>query len=113
MAYHTDNKVAKYVRGYGFMSYAKKFGSRYGKRSLNKETSASTRIKNSATKFNENNCDKTLKKEGLKVGKLAGKQLSDKIVLAATDLAGSKIADKITSLKMSDDQEPQEEIEEE
>ena len=43
---------------------------------------------------------------------MAGKQLSDKIIPVAIDLAGSKIADKITSLKMSD-QEPQEEIQEE
>ena len=43
---------------------------------------------------------------------MAGKQLSEKIIPAAVDVAGSKIADKTTSLKMSD-QEPQEEIEEE
>ena len=42
---------------------------------------------------------------------MAGIQLSDKIIPAAVDLAGSKIADRITSLKMSE-QEPQEEIEE-
>ena len=44
---------------------------------------------------------------------MAGKHLSDKIFPAAIDLAGPKIADKMTSLKMSNDQEPQEEIEEE
>ena len=54
-----------------------------------------------------------LKKEGKKVGKLAGKQLSDKIIPAAVDLVGSKIAEKTTSLKMSDNQEPQEEIQKE
>ena len=52
-------------------------------------------------------------KKGTNVGKLAGKQHSDKIIPAAVDLAGSKIADKITSLKMSENQEPQEKIEEE
>ena len=36
---------------------------------------------------------------------MAGKQLSEKIIPAAVDVAGSKIADKITSLKVSD-QEP-------
>ena len=54
-----------------------------------------------------------LKKEGIKVGKLVGKQLSVKIIPAAVVLAGSNIADKINSLKVSGDQEPQEEIEEE
>ena len=44
---------------------------------------------------------------------MAGKQLSDKIIPSAVDLAGSKIADKITSLKMSENEQPQEEIEEE
>ena len=53
-----------------------------------------------------------LKKKGSKIGKLAGKQLSDKIVPAAIDLGRSKIADKITSLKVSDNQEPEKEIEE-
>ena len=28
MTYHTDNKIRKYVKGYGFMSFAKKFGSK-------------------------------------------------------------------------------------
>ena len=43
-----------------------------------------------------------LKKEGRKVSKLAGKQLSDKIIPSEIDVAGSKIADKIASLKMND-----------
>ena len=47
-----------------------------------------------------------LKKEVTKVGKLAGKQLSEKIIPAAVDLAGWQIADKITSFKVSDNQEP-------
>ena len=32
MTVHTDNKVRKYVQGYGFLSFAKKFGSKYGKK---------------------------------------------------------------------------------
>ena len=78
MTYHTDNKIKKYVQGYGFMSFAKKFGSKYGKKFLNKGISAFKIIKNSATKLNQSKCGKMLKKEGTKVGKLAGKQLSDK-----------------------------------
>ena len=31
MTYYTDNKMRKYVQGYGFLSFAKKFGSKYGK----------------------------------------------------------------------------------
>ena len=35
---------------------------------------------------------------------MAGKQVSEKNILAAVDLAGSKIADKITSLKVSEEE---------
>ena len=72
MTYFTDNEVRKYVRGYGFMSFAKKFGSKYGK-FLNKGILASKRIKTVAKKFNESKSGKVLKKEGTKVGKLAGR----------------------------------------
>ena len=95
------------------MSFAKKFGNKYGKKLLNKRISASKRITNvenflpnSATRLNESKYGKVLKKE-------AGKQLSDKIIFAAVDLSGSKIADKITSLKILDKKEPQEETESE
>ena len=30
MTYKTDNKIRKYVHGYGFMSFAKNLGSTYG-----------------------------------------------------------------------------------
>ena len=113
MAYHTDNRIRKYMQGYGFMSFAKKGGSKYGKKFLNKGINASKRIKTAAKKFNQRKYGKILKKEGSKIGKLAGKQLSEKIIPAAVDVAGSKIVDKITSLETSDDQEPQEEIEQE
>ena len=113
MTHRTDSEIRKYVQGYGFLSFAIKCGSKYGKKFINDGNSASKRIKTAPTKFDQNKYGKMLKKEGLKVGKLAGKQLSEKIIPAAIDLAGSKIADKITSLKVSDNQEPQEEIEEE
>ena len=111
MTYHTDNRIRKYVHGYGFLSFAKKFETKYGKKFVNKGISASIRIKTAVKKFNESKYGKALKKEGLKVGKLAAQQISEKIVPAAVDLAGSKIADKITSLEMSD-KEPQGEIQE-
>ena len=60
------------------MSFAKKFEFKYGKNFLNKGILVSKRLKTIATKFNQSNYGKMLKKEGLKVGKLAGKQLSEK-----------------------------------
>ena len=44
MTYSKDNPIRKYVKGYGFMSFAKIFGSKYDKKFLNKGISASKRI---------------------------------------------------------------------
>ena len=88
MTYHTDNKIRKYVKEYGFMSFAKNFGSKYSKK-INKGISASKIIKDSA----QSKYSQKLKKE-------VGKQLKDKIIPAAVDVAGSKVADKITLLKV-------------
>ena len=46
MTYRTDNKIRKYVKGYGFMSFAENLGSKYGKKIMNKGISA-------ASKFNQ------------------------------------------------------------
>ena len=62
MTYHTDNQIRKYVQGYGFMSFAKKFGSKYGKKFLNIGISASKRINTAAAKFNQSKYGKMLKK---------------------------------------------------
>ena len=32
MSYRTDNNIRKYVKGYGFMSFGKNLGSKYGKK---------------------------------------------------------------------------------
>ena len=56
MAYRTDNKIRRYVKGYGFMSFAKNLGSEYGKEIMNKGISA-------ASKFNQSKYGKTLKKK--------------------------------------------------
>ena len=91
MTYYTDIYI---------QTYYKNFGSKYGKKFLNKGISASKRIKTVAKNFNESKFGKMLKEEGTKVGKLAlpAFQLSDKIIPAAVDLAGSKRTGKITSL---------------
>ena len=63
MTYHTDNKIRRYVKGYGFMSFAKNFGSKYGKKFVNKGISASKIVKDSASKLNQSKYGKALKKE--------------------------------------------------
>ena len=55
MTYHTDNKIRRYVKGYGFMSFAKNLGSKYGKKIMNKVISATS-------KFNQSKYGNMLKK---------------------------------------------------
>ena len=98
MTYPTDNKARKYVQCYGFLSFSKKFGTKYGKKFANKGVSAAKIFKTAAKRFNVSKYGKTLKNEGSKIGKMVGKQISEKIFPAAVDWAGSKFADKITSL---------------
>ena len=102
MKYRTDNKIRKYVKGYGFMTFAKNFGSKYGKKIINKGISASK-------KFNESKYRNMIKKHGSEFEKIEGKKILTKSAEATGDLAGSKIADKITSFKLK----PQEKIMEE
>ena len=116
MTYSKDNQIRKYVKGYGFMSFAKNFGSKYGKKFLNKGISASKRIRDTTSKFNQSKYGKVLKIEdlakglknqGSEFGKIAGKKILTKSAEATEDLIGSNIADKITSFKSK----PQEIIE--
>ena len=75
MRYSTDPKYRKYVKGYGFLSFAKKFGDKYGKKLMNTAT-----------------------KTGIDAAKTASKWVVQKTAEATGDLIGNKIADKITSL---------------
>ena len=102
MTYSKDNQIRKYVQGYTFMSFAKNFRSKYGKKLLNKRISASERIKDTASKFNQSKYVKVLKNQGSEFGKIAGKKIVQKSAEATGDLIGSKITDKITSLKVKE-----------
>ena len=75
MRYSTEPKYRKYVKGYGFLSFARKFGDEYGKKIMD-----------------------TVTKTRIDAAKTASKRLVQKIAEAAGDLIGNKIADKITSL---------------
>ena len=102
MTYREDNQIRKYVKGYEFTSFAKNFGSKHGKKFLNKGISASKRIKNTASKFNQSKYGKVSKNQGSEFSKIAGKKIVQKSAEATGDLIGSKIADKITSLKVKE-----------
>ena len=86
------------------MSFAKNLGSKCNKKMMNKGIST-------ASKFNQSKYGKILKSQGSEFGKIASKKILTKSVEATGDLIGSKIADKITSLKVKG--KPQEVIEEE
>ena len=75
MRYSTEPRSTKYVKGYGFLSFARKSTNKYGKKLMD---SAS--------------------KTGTDAAKTAFKRVVQKTAQAAGDLIGNKIVDKITSI---------------
>ena len=75
MRYSTGPKFRKYVKGYGFLLFARKFGDKYGKKLIDTAT-----------------------KTGIDAAKTASKRVVQKTVETAGDLIENKIADKITSV---------------
>ena len=75
MRYLTQPKHRKYIKRYDFLSFAKKFGDKYGKKLLDATT-----------------------KTGIDVAKTASKRVVQNTAEATGDLIGNKIADKFTSL---------------
>ena len=93
MHYSLEPRERRDVKGYGFLSFAKKFGNKYGKKLMN------TAIK-TGTNFNSK-YGKKLTDAAIKTGKyfatIAGKEIVHKSPEATGDLIGNKIADKITA----------------
>ena len=85
MRYSTEPKYRKYVGGYGFLSFARKFGDKYGKKLMNTAT-----------------------KTGVDAAKTASKRVIQKTAEATGDLIGSKTADKITSVGKTKSKENEE-----
>ena len=78
MRYEIEPKYRKYVQRYGFLSFAKKIGDKYGKKLMDTAT-----------------------KTGMNAAKTASKREVQKTAEATGDLNGNKIADKITSVGKS------------
>ena len=74
MRYSLEPKYRKYVQGYDFLSFARKFGDRYGKKLMDIAT-----------------------KTGIDAVKTASKRVVQKTAEATGDLIGNKIAHEITS----------------
>ena len=90
MRYSLEPTYRRYVKGYGFLSFARKFGDKYDKNLMNTATKVGT------SKYGKKITD-TTKKEGTDFAKIAGTKIVQSAE-ATGDLIGNKIADKITSL---------------
>ena len=75
MRYPLEPNYRNYVKGYGFLSFARKFGDKYGKKIIDNRL-----------------------KTGKDFAKNASKMVLQKTSEAIVDLIGNKIADKITSI---------------
>ena len=75
MRYSIEPRDRVYVKGYGFMSFAKSMSNKYGKKLVD-----------------------TAKKSATDAIKTASKRAIQKTAEATGDLVGNKIADKITSV---------------
>ena len=97
MRHSLEPEYRKYIKGYGFLSFAQNFGNKCGKKLMN------TAIKTS-TNFNSK-YGKKLTDTAIKTGKdfatIAGKKIVHKSAEVTGDLVGNKIADKITSMGRS------------
>ena len=82
MRYSTEPRFRKYIKGSGFLSFARKFGDKYGKKLMDIAT-----------------------KTGIDAAKTASKRVVQKTVEATGDLIWNKIADKITSISKSKEKE--------
>ena len=84
MRYWTETKYRKYVKDYGFLSFARNVGYEDGKKLMDTAT-----------------------KTGIDAAKAASKRLFQKTAEATGDFIGNKIADKITSVGKTKSQEKQ------
>ena len=87
MRYSIEPKERRYVKGYGFMSFARNFSDKYSKSLMDKEIDVS----------------KTF-------AKTAGKKILKETAKATGDLTGNKIADKITGASKKSHDEVDNEI---
>ena len=75
MRYSTEPKFRKCVKGYGFLSFAKRFGNKYDKQLMDTTT-----------------------KTGMDAAKTVSKRVVQKTAAATGDLIGNKTGDKIISI---------------
>ena len=89
MKYSTEPKSRKYVKGYGFLSFARKFGDKYSKKLMDTAT-----------------------RTGMDVAKTSSKRVVQKTAEATGELIRNKITDQITSLGKTRSKEKEDERQE-
>ena len=97
MRHSLEPEYRKYIKGYGFLSFAQNFGDKYGKTIMN---TAIKRGTNFNSKYVKKLTDTAIKK-GKHFASIAGKKIVRKSAEATGDLVDNKIADKITSMGRS------------
>ena len=93
MRYSIEPRERRYIKGYGFMSFAKNFVNKYGKKLMNAAIETGT---NFNSKYGKKLTDTAIE-TGKDFATIAGKKIVHKSAEATGDLIGNKIADKITS----------------
>ena len=93
MRYSIEPKERRYVKGYVFMSFARNFGNKYGKKLINTAIKTGT---NFDSKYGKKLTDTAIK-TGKDFATIAGKKIIHKSPEATGDLIGNKIADLITA----------------
>ena len=93
MRYSIEPRERRYVKGNGFMSFARNFGNKYGKKLMNTTIKTGTNLN---SKYGKKLTDTAIK-TGKYFATIAGKKIVHKTAEATEDLIGNKIADKITS----------------
>ena len=93
MRYSIQPRERRYIKGYGFLSFAKNFSNKYGKKLMNNAIKTGT---NFNSKYGKKLTD-TAKKQVKILLRLLVKKIVHKSAEATGDLIGNKIADKITA----------------
>ena len=88
MRYWTQSRFRKYVKGYGFLPFARKCGDKYGKKLMDTAT-----------------------RTGIDAANTVSKRVVQKTTEASGDLTGNKTADKVTSIGKPKEKEKTKEIE--
>ena len=97
MRHSLEPEYRKYVKGYGFLSFARTFGDKHSKKLMNTAIKTGT---NFNSKYGQKITDTAIK-TGKDFATIAGKKIVHKSAEATGDLIGNKIADEITSMGRS------------